>query len=269
MVATAKKGEALGRQYGEYLAWVDNLTGKLNTKFNGVSVIDTLTAAEKEELENKFLEQMKKLPTLPTDLFSDPSLGPSAIAGFERGVKAKYSEDMTALSAANFFFEVVKLVLPIAVSVIGSLGRKVVLDFFGGRISKVKGAINVDIAAEAGIRADIVKGVPLKNAVADEILVTNPYIPDAATGSKAANTWLPEAARVLKPGGRITVTGNLTKNKFARLPSEEELKKLGLKIVGKPGPVTDPRLLTQTMHRIDGEVLKVEVLQSYVLEKVK
>jgi hypothetical protein len=261
------QGEALGAKYGEYLAWVDNLKGKLNKKYAGVSVLDTLTDAEKEEFANKLLAQGRTLPSLPAELFSDPTLGASAIAGFERGLKQAYTHDMTALSVANFFAELVKLVLPVAVSIAANLGRKIVLDFFGGRVSQVKGAINVDITAETGIRADVMKGVPLKNASADEILVTNPYIPSLPAGSKAANTWLSEAARVLKPGGRITVTGDLLKNKFAKLPSEEELKKLGLKVVAEPGPVTDPRLLIQTMHKINGTPLDVKSLQSYVLCK--
>jgi len=264
-----KKGEALGVKYGEYLAWVDALKGKLSKTYGDVSVLDNMTAVEKEELANKFLDKAKTLPALPAALFSDPTLGASAVAGFERGVKGKYAEDMTALSVVNFAVEVAKLVLPVAISLLSSLGRKVVVDLFGGRASQVKGAINVDIAAEDGIRADVMKGIPLKSSIVDEILVTNPYIPGAATGSKAANTWLSEAARVLKPGGRMIVTGNLAGNKFAKLPSEEELKKLGLKLVGEPGPVTDARLLAQTMHRINGEVLRVETLQSYVLEKLK
>ncbi|TKC94642.1 RHS repeat-associated core domain-containing protein, partial [Polyangium fumosum] len=266
--AAEAKGAEYGRQYGEYLAWIDNLTGKLSEKHGGVSVIDRMTPDEKQELANKILDASSKLPALPEDLFADAKYGLDAAAGFNRGVRETYETEMSVLGAANIAFSVAKFVLPAVATLLSNLGRKVVLDFFGGRASQVRGAINVDITAEQGIRADILKGVPLKTASADEILATNPFIPGLPNGSNAMNTWLPEAARVLKPGGRITVTGNLGSNKFARLPSEEDLQRLGLKLVRAPGPVTDPRLLAQTLRRIDGKEIKIEALQSYVLEKL-
>ena len=144
-----------------------------------------------------------------------------------------------------------------------------VVDLMGGARSQIPGAINVDKAATSGIRADVMKKIPLATGAADEVIVTNPFLKGLPPGSNAANTWLPEATRILAPGGRMTVTGELLANKFARMPTAEELSKLGLKVVQSPQAVNDTRILAQKMFRTDGTPIKIGNLKSYILEKIK
>jgi hypothetical protein len=144
-----------------------------------------------------------------------------------------------------------------------------VIDLFGGRASQIAGAINVDIAATSGIRADVTRGLPLASGVADEIIATNPYLRGVPAGSTATNTWLPEATRILRPGGRIIITGQLGRNRFTRVPTAEELQRLGLRLVEEPRAVNDPRIIAQGMFTTDGRPIDVSSLQSFILEKVR
>ncbi|MGB3692287.1 MAG: hypothetical protein WBG70_23240 [Spirulinaceae cyanobacterium] len=107
-------------------------------------------------------------------------------------------------------------------------GESITLDLFGGRVSQLPGAINYDIVAEEGIRAtigDLSKIFP-DNSV-DEIV---------ASGPQAA--FLEEAARLLKPGGRISINANFS-NRYRwgtgrgsrRKPNEETLDALGLRLI--------------------------------------
>ena len=173
-------------------------------------------------------------------------------------------------SITNFLLELAPYLVAGVISSLRKAGASIVVDLFGGARSQIPGAINVDIAATSGIRADITKGIPqLATSVADEVIVTNPYLRGLPQGSNAANTWLSEATRILKPGGRMTVTGALDANKFARMPTAQELEKLGLKVVQSPQAVTDTRILAQKLFTTDGRPLDISKLQSYVLEKIK
>jgi filamentous hemagglutinin len=85
---------------------------------------------------------------------------------------------------------------------------------FGGAKSQNPGAINVDLIAQEGVKASALK-LPFKTSSADEVIASNPFMP----GGKGAIDYLPEAARVAKPGAEIIV--NFTKrNPFgSKLPS--------------------------------------------------
>ena len=144
----------------------------------------------------------------------------------------------------------------------------VVLELFGGKNGKVPGAINVDIAAETGIKADLMKDklsfVP-KNSV-DEILTFNPYIPKEAGGTGIMD-YLPEAAQVLKPGGRLVISGT-NNNKFAQLKGSIDLQKINLRIVEQKIPLPD-EFKDLTFHRIDGSELPTDKMVTTILEKIK
>jgi RHS repeat-associated protein len=261
-------GRRVGAEYGAYGAWVENLMGKLSEKHAGVSALDRMTTKEKAELGQKIVAAYDSLPQVPQ--YDDEMLQREANAGATTGAADQYEADSTRNALANASFELLKVAITVGTAAaLAKLEQRLVLDLFGGARSQVPGALNVDIAAEKGLRADILKGLPLKAGTVDEIIATNPYLKGVPAGSRASNTWLPEAARVLKPGGRITVTGDLARNKFARLPTAAELEKLGLRIVRQPGAVNDARVASQVMRRTDGAEIGIEQVQSYVLEKVR
>jgi hypothetical protein len=93
--------------------------------------------------------------------------------------------------------------------------ESVTLELFGGETGQIPGAINIDIEAVRGIKTDILKDklsfVPSESV--DKIITFNPYIPPEYGGTGLSD-YLIDAARVLKPGGTITISGEFN-NKFS------------------------------------------------------
>jgi filamentous hemagglutinin len=140
-----------------------------------------------------------------------------------------------------------------------------VLDLFGGKSSQIPGAINVDIIAEQGVRASATK-LPFGTAAVDKVITSNPYIPKAAGGVGDIMEWLPESARVLKPGGQIIINATAS-NPYAKLPSVQTLESLGLRVVQEPGPLL-PQFQNQVFRYTDGGPITRQI-QSTILEKVR
>nr|WP_240928450.1 methyltransferase domain-containing protein [Pseudomonas fulva] len=106
-------------------------------------------------------------------------------------------------------------------------GAKPTVELFGGKNAQTPGAINVDIRADiqSGIRADATK-LPFKDGSLGEVIATNPYM---GPGGKMMD-FLPEATRVVEPGGKIYINAN-SANRYGKLPSQAELDSLGLRVV--------------------------------------
>jgi filamentous hemagglutinin len=143
---------------------------------------------------------------------------------------------------------------------------KPTIELFGGRNAQTPGAINVDIRAdiETGIRADATK-LPFQNGVLGEVIATNPYM---GPGGKMMD-FLPEATRVVSPGGRIYINAN-AKNPYGKLPSQAELDSLGLRVVQNNGTL-DSRFAGQTFMQSDGvtPVKDISSMMTIVLERIK
>jgi hypothetical protein len=72
--------------------------------------------------------------------------------------------------------------------------------------------------------------------------------------------YLPDAARVLKPGGRIIINGSKS-NKFTKI-NESILESLILRIVEKQIPLL-PDFSSLNFHRIDGR----DILTNFIFLK--
>lgn len=136
-----------------------------------------------------------------------------------------------------------------------TLGRMTKLDLFGGKVSQLagEGFVSVDLVAINGVRASA-SNLPFKTGTISEIVASGPQA-----------KFLAEAARVLKPGGRIFI--NATKgNKFGKLKAAE-LEALGLRVIQKNGPLLD-RFKNLTFRRTDGGVMSQNVQRTSILEKL-
>ncbi|WP_325167551.1 hypothetical protein [Pseudomonas sp. MF6747] len=104
---------------------------------------------------------------------------------------------------------------------------KPTVDLFGGKNAQTPGAINVDISADiqSGIRADA-RQLPFKDDSVGEIVASNPFIPKEAGGTFSMMDYLPEATRVVEPGGKIFINANAA-NPYGKLPSASDLESLG------------------------------------------
>ncbi|HAX90510.1 MAG TPA: hypothetical protein DCY91_30775 [Cyanobacteria bacterium UBA11370] len=143
-------------------------------------------------------------------------------------------------------------------------GESLTLDLFGGRISQIPGAINIDMIAEEGIRAtiaDLVRIFP-DNSV-DEIIASGPQA-----------EFLEEAARVLKPRGRIYINANFS-NRYRfgtrtgkKPPDSETLERLRLRIVQDDGSI-EPRFANLEFRRTDGNQIPIETVRTVIFEKLE
>lgn len=141
-------------------------------------------------------------------------------------------------------------------------GEPIILDLFGGKISQIPNAINIDIIADSGIRAsvaDLLTKLP-KNSI-NEIIASNPQA-----------DFIERAAIALNPGGRIYI--NATKgNPFGRLPNSEILDRLTLIVIQVNCPL-EPRFAHQKFSRqtprSDGTLdIPLFSIKTTILEKLK
>ena len=141
--------------------------------------------------------------------------------------------------------------------------ENITLELFGGATGQLSGAINVDIIAEQGIKADLLTdGLSfIPNNSVEEIVTFNPFIPRDAGGAGILD-YLPEAARTIKPGRQI-INGT-TNNKFTKVKQSLDLESLGLRVVEKQVPLLD-RFSDLTFRRIDGSEIDKNLMKTYSL----
>lgn len=172
---------------------------------------------------------------------------------------------VAALAAAK---GVVSAVGAKAAGEVASSGGKPTVELFGGQKAQTPGAINVDIRPDiqSGIRADATK-LPFGDNSLGEVVASNPFIPKSVGGTNSMMDFLPEATRVVEPGGKIFINANAA-NPYGKIPSASELESLGLRVI-QNGPL-DSRFSGQTFLRTDGSVItNLDSMKTVVLEKFK
>jgi filamentous hemagglutinin len=141
-----------------------------------------------------------------------------------------------------------------------------VLELGGGpNGSKIPGARNVDPRDPNAIGADM-RNMP--NVAANsqrQVVVSNPYLDGVEASSRNMMSYLPETARVTRPGGEIIVSGNQANPFFNRLPTAAELNALGLEI-SYQGPLL-PSLRGQSFSRTTGGNIPPDTMQTIVFVK--
>ena len=142
---------------------------------------------------------------------------------------------------------------------------RITLDLFGGKRSMNPGAINLDTRAEAGIRGSALD-LPIKANSVDEVITSNPYIPKERSKTNSIMDWLPEAARVLKPGGEIIINA-YGSNKYGKLPDSDILKSLNLEVVAEKLPLLS-KFRDQDFFNTNGKKLERALIKSTVLRKI-
>ncbi|WP_225935871.1 methyltransferase domain-containing protein [Pseudomonas fakonensis] len=114
---------------------------------------------------------------------------------------------------------------------VASSGGKPTAELSGGQKAQTPDAINVDIRPDiqSGIRADATK-LPFRDNSLGEVVASNPFIPKSAGGTNSMMDFLPEATRVVEPGGKIFINANAA-NPYGKIPSASELESLGLRVI--------------------------------------
>ena len=148
-------------------------------------------------------------------------------------------------------------------------GEKVIVDLGGGKTSQIKGAINFDPLNKQkdGVSATVTnvkkhpidkeRTTPLPDSAIDVIYATGPRTP-----------VYKDAARALKPGGQVVITGTY-KNGNRKVPNEVELAEIGLRVVQRDG-APPPELKDYIFRGADGRRMKKHQKQlTTILEKVR
>jgi RHS repeat-associated protein len=133
------------------------------------------------------------------------------------------------------------------------------IELFGGKTGQLKDHINMDVIAEKGIQTDLTQPIPLPNNVSQAV-ANNPYL-----SSGDLMSWLPNAAEVLKPGGRLVINGTRN-NKFAKVPDEIQLQQCGLKVVEIKETLA-PEYQNLTFHFTDGTIIPQMSVRTIILKK--
>ncbi len=135
------------------------------------------------------------------------------------------------------------------------------VELFGGKTGQVPGALNIDVIAENGLRADITRPLVVTGQ-ASEITAFNPYL---EIGTRTTMQWLPNAARILKPGGRIIISGT-KRNSCAQLPTAAELESIGLKLVDQFKGVPE-KYRALEFRQTSGKKIYPDTMYTIILEK--
>jgi RHS repeat-associated protein len=148
--------------------------------------------------------------------------------------------------------------------VIGRIIRSaspVILDFFGGPKSNIKGAINIDPRAISGFKGTIEDFVQVAkrnkiNGKVDAIVANNP---------REYADYVADAALLLKKGGTLTVRGAESNRFFNQILKGTAKGLEDFEIIGSKTKISDA--LKQTMKSTEGNSLKGDIYEIILKKK--
>ncbi|WP_151802866.1 hypothetical protein [Acinetobacter guillouiae] len=168
-----------------------------------------------------------------------------------------------------------EIVAPPKVGVTGGNNNRVVaVSQKGGTVElftdingvKVKGAVGVGPTDPNGIGMDARSMPNVATGSQARVVANNPYIPKSVGGNLTMMDFLPEAARVTQKGGEIVINGNI-KNPYFKVPTQNELSKLGLRIKYQGDLHSDYQ--NNQFRRVDGSLIDKNTIKSVIFEKVR
>jgi filamentous hemagglutinin len=130
---------------------------------------------------------------------------------------------------------------------------------------KVPGAVGVgpkDITAVAS-DARSMPNIPSNSQAT--VVANNPFIPPQSGGTMSMTDYLPEAARITQPGGRVVINGNESNPYFNSVPTTAQLDALGLKIQYQGNLL--PEYQGLRFARTDGSAIPNDTMRTVVFIK--
>lgn len=130
---------------------------------------------------------------------------------------------------------------------------------------KVSGAVGVGPTDPRAVAADARNMPNIPSNSQAKVVANNPFIPSDAGGTGAMMDYLPEAARITRPGGEIVVNGNMANMYVKNMPTAAQLEQLGLEVKYQGNLLPEYRGFN--FLRTDGSRIDLETMRSVVFVK--
>jgi hypothetical protein len=137
--------------------------------------------------------------------------------------------------------------------------------FTDSRGPQIKGAVSVGPSDVGAIAADA-RNMPNIPSNSQAIVVANnPFIPPQSGGTMSMMDYLPEAARITQPDGKIVINANGANPYFKSVPTQAQLDSLGLKIEYQGSLLSEYQGMQ--FLRTDGSVMPSSSMRTIVFVK--
>ena len=130
---------------------------------------------------------------------------------------------------------------------------------------KVPGAIGVGPKDVTAVATDARSMPNIPNNSQSTVVANNPFIPPQSGGTLSMMDYLPEAARITQPGGKIVINGNGANPYFTSIPTTAQLDALGLKVQYQGALL--PEYQGLTFLRTDGSPIANNTMKTIVFIK--
>lgn len=187
---------------------------------------------------------------------------------YDQRQQVVYKQTLTDLALAGVSLAgggAIKYVAGKLVSVPTSGG---VLELFTDeRGPQVTGALGVGPKDPKAVAGDARSMPNIASNSQSTVIANNPNIPRSEGGTNSMMDFLPEAARVVQPGGTIVINGNDANRMVTQIPSVSQLDELGLSVVYSGDLL--PQYSGLTSRRTDGSPISATRTVVFVKKPTK